>query len=94
MKVLLLCRFLDKLYDFFKPEQKDGFNNVNLSDPLSNVTCRSLMAFADLLIFPDQPTKHHIKVLHSTSDQIVSVFLHSTLPVIQLTHFSLQLVMH
>lgn len=58
-----LFRFLDKLFDFFKPEQKDGFNTMQLTDSLSDVTCRSLIAFSDLLIYPYRASKNHIKVL-------------------------------
>ena len=59
-----LCsfRFLDKLCDFFKPEQNNGFNDIALIDPLSDVTCRALLAFSDLLVYPPQAASNHIRV--------------------------------
>lgn len=62
MSQLGLFRFLDKLYNFFKPEQNGGFNEILLTDSLSNVTCRALLAFSDLLVYPSQTTTNHIKV--------------------------------
>ncbi|CAF1397648.1 unnamed protein product [Adineta ricciae] len=58
-------RFLDKLYDFFKPEQKGGFRNIQLIDPLSDVTCRCLIAFSDLLLYPSRISSNHIKYIAS-----------------------------
>jgi hypothetical protein len=55
-------RFLDKLCDFFKPEQIGGFNDILLTDLLSNVTCRTLLAFSDLLVYPSQTAMSNIKV--------------------------------
>ena len=60
-----LFRFLNKLCDFFKPDQLGGFNEILLNDSLSNVTCRSLMAFADLLVYPCQPSASHIRFVAS-----------------------------
>ncbi|UJR34086.1 hypothetical protein I4U23_021496 [Adineta vaga] len=57
--------FLDKLCDFFKPEQNDGFNEIVLTDPLSDVTCRTLLAFSDLLVYPPQAASNHIKAIAS-----------------------------
>jgi len=57
--------FLNKLCDFFKPDQLGGFNEILLNDSLSNVTCRSLMAFADLLVYPCQPSASHIRFVAS-----------------------------
>jgi hypothetical protein len=51
------------LCDFFKPEQTGGFNDILLTDLLSNVTCRTLLAFSDLLIYPSQTAINHIKVI-------------------------------
>ncbi|CAF3712397.1 unnamed protein product [Adineta steineri] len=58
-------RFLDKLFDFFKPENKDGFSSIQLTDSLSNVTCRSLIAFSDLLVYPSRIQSNHIKYIAS-----------------------------
>ncbi len=49
--------------EFFKPEQNGGFNDILLTDLLSNVTCRALLAFSDLLIYPPQTSTNHIKVI-------------------------------
>jgi len=89
-------RFLDKLFDFFKPEQKDGFNSIQLTDSLSNVTCRSLMAFADLLVYPFRPSKNRIKVLKPIIIEKSNFFSlsPSTSQVISLRHFYQQLIMH
>ena len=56
-------RFLDKIFDFFKPSNAGGFNEILLVDPLSNVTCRTLLAFSDLLVYPHQSSSSHIKVI-------------------------------
>lgn len=56
-------RFLDKIFDFFKPSPAGGFNEILLVDPLSNVTCRTLLAFSDLLVYPHQSSSSHIKVI-------------------------------
>ncbi|UJR13273.1 hypothetical protein I4U23_000293 [Adineta vaga] len=58
-------RFLDKLHDFFKPDQRGGFCKIELNDSLSNVTCRSLIAFGDLLIYPSRISSNHIKHIAS-----------------------------
>ncbi|CAF3559369.1 unnamed protein product [Rotaria sordida] len=60
-------RFLDKLFDFFKPEDNGSFKDILLKDPLSDVTCRSLLAFADLLVYPTQSSSNHIKAIASNS---------------------------
>ncbi|CAF1398301.1 unnamed protein product, partial [Adineta ricciae] len=57
--------FLDKLCDFFKPEQNNGFNDIGLIDPLSDVTCRALLAFSDLLVYPPQAASNHIRAIAS-----------------------------
>jgi hypothetical protein len=51
------------LCEFFKPEQTGGFNDILLTDLLSNVTCRTLLAFSDLLVYPSQISTNHIKVI-------------------------------
>ncbi|CAF3250618.1 unnamed protein product [Rotaria socialis] len=64
-------RFLDKLCDFFKPEQSGGFNDILLTDSISDVTCRALLAFSDLLIYPSRPSSNHIKVIASNIARIL-----------------------
>ncbi|CAF0785114.1 unnamed protein product, partial [Didymodactylos carnosus] len=56
-------RFLDKIFDFFKPEQR-GFSDIKLTDSLSNITCRNLLAFADLLVYP-KSSQNDIKYIAS-----------------------------
>ncbi|CAF0773989.1 unnamed protein product [Rotaria sordida] len=63
--------FLDKLCDFFKPEQGGGFNDILLTDSLSNVTCRTLLAFSDLLVYPSRTSSNHIKVIASNNARIL-----------------------
>ncbi|CAF1098851.1 unnamed protein product [Adineta steineri] len=72
--------FLDKLCDFFKPEQNDGFNEIKLIDSLSDVTCRALLAFSDLLIYPSQATSNNIRL---TASNIVHTLLISVSDALQ-----------
>lgn len=57
-------RFLERLYNFFKPDQNGSFNEILLTDSLSDVTCRTLLAFSDLLVYPSQTAANHIKVIN------------------------------
>jgi len=87
-KTHLLFRFLDKLYDFFKPEQKDGFNTLLLTDSLSNVTCRSLLALSDLLVYPHKSSSNQIKVFPIEIKITFSIqFSISSSQVISFEHF-------
>ncbi|CAF3513585.1 unnamed protein product [Rotaria sp. Silwood1] len=63
--------FLDKLCDFFKPELTGGFNDILLIDSLSDVTCRTLLAFSDLLVYPARSSSNHIKVIASNIARIL-----------------------
>ncbi|CAF4205007.1 unnamed protein product [Rotaria sp. Silwood2] len=63
--------FLDKLCDFFKPEQNGGFNDILLTDSLSDVTCRTLLAFSDLLVYPARSSSNHIRVIASNIARIL-----------------------
>jgi len=62
------------LYDFFKPEQTGGFNDILLTDLLSNVTCRTLLAFSDLLVYPSQVSTNHIKVINKKETEIKNFY--------------------
>jgi hypothetical protein len=63
------------LCEFFKPEQTGGFNDILLTDLLSNVTCRTLLAFSDLLVYPSQISTNHIKVIKKTKNQKIIFFI-------------------
>lgn len=76
---------MDKLYDFFKPEQKDSFRNIQLIDPLSDVTCRCLIAFADLLLYPSRISSNHIKYIASNIARALLMSISNALK--QVKHF-------
>ena len=69
---ILFLSFLDKLFDFFKPEEPLGFRSVLLTDRLSDVTCRSLLALADLLVYPTRASSNHIRVANSPQHRRLS----------------------
>jgi len=62
------------LCEFFKPEQTGGFNDILLTDLLSNVTCRTLLAFSDLLVYPSQVSTNHIKVINKKVTEIINFY--------------------
>ncbi|CAF1119278.1 unnamed protein product, partial [Didymodactylos carnosus] len=56
-------RFLNQLCNFFKPEQNE-FCDIKLTDSLSSITCRNLLAFADLLAYA-RSSQNDIKYIAS-----------------------------
>ena len=78
-------RFLDKLYDFFKPEQTGGFRNIQLIDSLSDVTCRCLIAFSDLLLYPSRISSNHIRYIASNISRALLMSISNALK--QVKHF-------